>query len=223
MADQVVPALAAAVSVVFAALVARQWVQRRRPHQAAWALGLLAYAAASALEAVYAEGWTVRAYRAYFPLGAAPVGLLGLGTLHLLGAPRWANLFAITVALALIVCSSGVLAQRLDPALLDEGATVGAKPVPLPNPARWAFLYLNVVGGLALVGGALASWWRTRSHGVLLIGLGALLAASGGALASLRIFDDRLMLQLLAVCLMFAGYLRSREAPPRAAQASSAS
>lgn len=220
--DWIVPALAAAVSFVFAGLVARQWHARRRPHQRAWALGFVAYAAASALEAVAArDGWGVFAYKLYFPLAAAPVGLLGLGTVYLLRLGRWGHAFAAFVAVAILVAAAGVAVMPLreeatfDGASLgDSGPELGAKVVPYSNAGRWAFLLLNVLGGLALIGGALASWWSTRAPGVLLIGVGALLPAMGGAFASWTGYDDRLMMQLLGVIVMFAGYLRSREVPP---------
>ena len=80
----ILPFLAGMVSAVFAARVWGQFAKRRRPHQFAWGLGLLAYSAASFIEAyVSANPWPVPLYLAYFPLAGATVGLLGLGTVFL--------------------------------------------------------------------------------------------------------------------------------------------
>lgn len=220
-ADWMVPFLAGVVSLVFAGVVARQWWQRRRPHQLAWALGIGAYALASFAEArVEAASWSVLLYAAYFPLASVTVGLLGLGTVYLLRPGRWGAVFAWTVAVASALAVAGPWIAGVDAAdLAGRGTDLGAEPVPYPNPGRFAFLFLNVAGGLALVGGALWSWWKTRSHGVLLIGLGALLPGLGGALASFTDYDDRVMMQFLGILVMLAGYLRSREVPPAPATA----
>lgn len=217
----VVPGLAGVVSLGFAALVLWQYATRRRPHQLAWGLGILAYAVASLIEArVEAASWSVALYALYFPFASATVGLLGLGTVYLLRPGRWGARFAWATAVAILLAAAGPWIAGVDAsALAGAGSELGAKPVPYPNPGRFAFLALNVVGGLALIGGALWSWRITRSPGVLLIGLGAVLPFLGGALASFTGYDDRLMMQFLGIAVMLAGYLRSREAPPRAESA----
>ena len=220
--DWLVPALAGAVSLAFAGAVARQWWQRRRPHQLAWALGIGAYAIASLIEARVAAtgGWSVPLYAAYFPLACLNVGLLGLGTIYLLRPGRWGAVFAWSVAALGALAVAGPWLADLDAAALaSEGLAVGTAPVPYPNPGRVAFLVLNVAGGLALIGGALWSYVKTRAPGVLLIGVGALLPALGGALASWTGYDDRIMMQFMGIVVMFAGYVRSREAPARATSA----
>lgn len=224
----VVPLLAALVSGAFAARVWGQFSARRRPHQLAWALGLTAYAGASLIEAYVADApWTVALYRAYFPLAAATVGLLGLGTLLLARLDAWSALAAAITGLAVVVALVGPFALALSDdtsvkladgrtiALRDAGTDLGAKAVPFSNPGRVAFALLNILGGLALIGGAVWSWWRTRRVGVLLIGAGALLPFAGGSLATLGGLDARLLLQLLGVIVMFAGYSYGRESGPR--------
>ncbi len=216
-----VPALAGAVSAVFASLVWGQFSARRRPFQLAWALGLSAYSAASFIEA-YVSGnpWSVALYRAYFPLAAATVGLLGLGSVLLARVNAWTALYAALTGLAVVVALVGPFALPLDSAAFaDAGPSLGAAPVPFSNPGRVAFLVLNIVGGLALIVGALWSWWRTRRAGVLLIGLGAMLPFAGGSLSDLLHADVRVLLQLLGIVVMFAGFLQGREVPSRAAVA----
>ena len=224
----VVPFLAGLVSALFAARVWGQYAERRRGHQLAWALGLTMYALASLVEAyVSLSGWTLPLYHAYFTMAGLNVGLLGLGTVLLARSGAWGRAFVALVALAALALVGGQLVAdlSLDAPVTREGETrplaqwgtdVGAAPIPLPNPARVAFLVLNVVGGLALIGGALLSWWQTRRAGVLLIGVGAMLPFAGGSLSTLTGIDLRTTLQLLGVAVMFAGYVRGREAPPRA-------
>lgn len=223
------PFLAGLVGAVFAAKVWGQWSVRRRPHQLAWGLGLSMYALASLVDAyVLYAGWTIPAYRLFFALAAGNVGFLGLGTVLLARSGAFGRAFAIFVVAAFAVAALAQFAVPLaaDTPVAIEGETrplvawgteLGAKPIPFPQPARVAFLLLNVVGGLALIGGALLSWWQTRASGVLLIGAGAMLPFLGGSLSTLLDLDVRPLMQLAGIGVMFAGYLRGREAPPRAA------
>ena len=227
----VFPFLAAMVGALFAARVWGQWSERRRPHQLAWALGLGAYAAASLIEAYVAtQPWTVGLYRAYFPLAAVNVGLLGLGTVLLARQGVATALFAAFLGLCAIFALAGPLMLPLDaqqPVEIDGetrpfaawGTELGAAPVPFPTPGRVAFLLLNVLGGLALIGGALLSWRQTRRAGVLLIGVGAMLPFLGGTLSDLARVDLRTALQLAGIVVMFLGFLKGQDAARLAAQA----
>lgn len=226
----VLPFLAGVVGAAFAANVWGQWSVRRRPHQLAWALGLTMYALASLVDALaLVSGWNVPLYRAFFVLAAGNVGLLGLGTMLLARAGPSARAMMLFVVLGIAVAALAQFATPLTAQtpvcigadgcvpLREAGADVGAKPVPFSNPARWAFLLLNVLGGLALIGGALLSWWRTRRAGVLLIGVGAMVPFLGGSLSTLLALELRTLAQLVGIALMFAGYLRGREVAPAAA------
>lgn len=221
-----VPLLAGIVAAVFAAKVWGQWSVRRRPHQLAWATGLTLYALASLVDAYVAtDGWSVGVYRLFFAVAASNVGFLGLGTILLARSGRWGGAFAVLVVAGALVAALGQFAVPLDARepvtiegetrpLAEWGSDLGAKPIPFPQPARIAFLALNVVGGLALIGGALLSWWQTRRAGVLLIAVGALLPFLGGSLSTLFAVDLRVLLQLLGISVMFLGYVRGREAAP---------
>jgi hypothetical protein len=218
------PLLAALVGYAFAATVWAQWLYRRRPAQLAWALGLTAYSAAAAIEAFAAAyPWNVPLYRAYFTLAAGNVGLLGLGTLLLVASPRAGRVGALVVGAAMLIALFAPWALPLGPdtvvvvdgapvRLAEAGTDLGGKAIPFSNPGRVAFLLLNVVGGVALIGGALWSWWRTRRPGVLLIGLGALLPFLGGSASTLFGLDARVLLQLLGIVVMFVGFLQGRDA-----------
>lgn len=220
----VVPLLAGIIGGFFAARVWGQWVASRRASQLAWAIGLTMYALASLIDAIVVEsGWSIPLYRTFFFLAAANVGVLGLGTV-LLADRWWGRAFSYVILALICVAAVGQLSipLTLDTPVTIDGTTqplaawgteLGAKAVPFPNPGRVAFLTLNIVGGLALIGGALLSWWRTRQRGVLLIGVGAMLPFAGGSISTLFAFDIRAILQLLGIAVMFLGFLRAREAP----------
>lgn len=217
----IVPLLAGAIAVLFAARVWGEWSIRRKWHQLAWATGLTLYAVATFVDAYvsYRGGWTVPSYRLFFAFAAGNVGFLGLGTV-LLTRSRWVGrVFALFVVGAFLVASLAQLAVPLSEAdLAGAGSELGAKAIPWSSPARWAFLSLNVVGGLALIVGALVSWWQTRRPGVLLIGVGAMMPFLGGSLSTLLGVDLRVLGQFAGIALMFVGYLRGRDAvPPREA------
>lgn len=227
-AGAVLPLLAGVVGAAFAAAVWSAWAKKRRPHQLAWALGLSAYAFVALVEAYVAvRGWEIPLYRAYFTFAGGNVGLLGLGTIYLLRSPRAGHAFAVLVIAAVAVVA---LAQLAVPLALDTpvtsegetkplddwGTTLGGKAIPFPNPARIAFLVLNIVGGLALIVGALASWWQSRAAGVLLIGVGACFPFLGGSLSSLGVVEARVLTQFVGIAIMFVGYLAGSAAarPP---------
>ncbi|HVL47727.1 MAG TPA: hypothetical protein VM889_04135 [Candidatus Thermoplasmatota archaeon] len=232
-ATPVLPLLAALVSGLFAAHVWRQYARRRKVHQLAWGLGLSLFALASVLEAaVIASGWTVALYRVYFPVSASLVGLLGIGTLARVGQPAVTRsaigIFLALTALAALgqftvpLEASTVVGAGDDARPLSEwDADLGAKAIAFPQPARVASLLLNVLGGLALIAGALWSAWKLRAWGLLLIGVGAMFPFLGGSLSTLGIADARTLAQLAGIIVMFAGYLAG-EAAGRASRAAPA-
>src|ERR1051325_4163699 len=182
-ASWLAPLLAGRLGGAFAALVGSQFAARRRPHQLAWSAGLALYALASLTEAwVAARGWTPAAYWAYLLFASVNVGLLGLGTIYLLRAKKAGHAFAAFVGLCALVL---LLAPALVAPVGLEGAGIEAGLTAVPREgygaaARIAFILLSSVGGTALIGGALWSWWQTRNAGVLLIGVGALWVSAGG-------------------------------------------
>jgi hypothetical protein len=121
----VLPAITAVLAAAFAVALFDQWLERRRPYQLVWALGMLFFGIAVACEALgSALGWNVTLYRTWYLTGAVwTAGWLGLGTAFLLGRTRFGYAFALSLFLAGLFT---LLAQRRDPA-----AYAGAGPVPL--------------------------------------------------------------------------------------------
>ena len=98
----VLPFLSSALSFVFAAFVADQWLRRRQPYQLVWTIGLLWYGISAGTEFIgSAFGWSEPLYRAWYLIGAFGVAAyLGLGTVYLLNRTRFGYFVAISFALA---------------------------------------------------------------------------------------------------------------------------
>jgi hypothetical protein len=97
----VLPLGSSVLSLVFAAMVFDQWLQRRKSFQLVWALGLLWYAVATGCEFLGGTfGWNGPLYRAWYLFGAFLVpSYLGVGTLYLLNKTRFGYFVAASVAL----------------------------------------------------------------------------------------------------------------------------
>ena len=106
----IISLLTAAVSLLFAAVVFDQYLERRRSYQLAWTVGILMYAAATGAEAAF---WLLRhnesAFRLWYFFGAVnAAAYLGLGSVFLLARPwtRW----SLWMVLGGFVLSAAVLA-----------------------------------------------------------------------------------------------------------------
>ncbi len=155
------PLATAIIGTVFTALLARQYVARRGPHQLAWAIGFLIYAAAAFMEAYseYAGSWNHTVYRIYIVMAASLVGFLGLGVLFLvLRKPLWGRVFLAYLLAATAVFLAGTFTRSLEENSLVAGITVGGNGLgPAGTFPRIMSLFLNIPGTVFLLGGALYS------------------------------------------------------------------
>jgi hypothetical protein len=213
------PLATAVLGFVFAALVIRQWVQRRKLHQAAWSVGLLFYAAAAFMEfwSSYTDAWNPTVYRVYIVLAASLVGFLGLGTLYLLTRRHfWGHIYLAFTVACLLVFLVGVFLSPLDISRLQPGITVGGAPLgaSLTFPRVMSFPF-NIPGSVFLIGGALLSVWRFlrrsefayRMWANILIALGAILIAFVGSRARLGTTTGLYPAEMVASALLLAGFL----------------
>ena len=222
-----IPAVAGVVGAVFGAVVLRQFVRRRRPHQAAWGFALLLFGAAALFEAAgIAGGWTPAEYRGYYLLGAIlNVGWLGVGSIYVLHR-RAGHVCAAVMTVVTVAAVPAVLAAPIDARLL--AAEVPARGA-IGAPATYFPAFTNSLGSLALIGGAAwAAWrgWRTRSAGnrvlgMVLLAAGAFVVAGTHTIAQVRgLYAVQPVGEAVGIILMFVGYLAVEA---RAAQAGSAS
>ncbi len=212
-----VPLITSIVSLVFAILVLDQFLAHRRPYQIVWCVGLLMYAVSSGAEFAAGAGEiTVGVYKTWYLFGAILVAAwLGMGTLYLLLKRNTANIIMGGLAAVSVYAAIKVMTASVDLSGL-EGLTGTA----MPSNIRIMTPFLNILGTLALVGGALYSAWffwrhKTMKHRFLsniLIAVGAILPAAGGT--NMRLSDDLTLfyfMELAGIVIIFLGFLRSNE------------
>lgn len=81
----VFPLISTAVSLIFAVMLGRQYAEKRRPFQLAWAAAMTMYGLASLAEAIgQMSGWNDPLVKTYYVFGAVMVvGYLALGTVQI--------------------------------------------------------------------------------------------------------------------------------------------
>ena len=210
----VIPLISAVVGAAFAVVVARQYLARRKPYQAVWALALAMFGAAAAFEAAgQLAGWSDATYKGYYLFGwMLNVGWLGIGSLLILTTPRVGRVAVIVMAVISLICVVTVLASHTSPALLKAQVPArGAIDVPGALP-----LITNLGGSLLLVGGAAWSAWksaragapRNRVLGLAILAAGAFIVAGGHSYAQTRgVYVAQPLSEALGIVAMFAGYL----------------
>jgi NADH:ubiquinone oxidoreductase subunit K len=213
------PAATAVLGFVFFALVFRQYLARRRMHQLAWAIGLLFYAIAAAMEAwsEYTGEWNPTVYRIYIVLAASLVGFLGLGTLYLVARKRiWGDIYFAFLVVCMVVFFIGTFTVQLDMSKLVPGITVGGQALGASGSfPRIMSIPINITGSLFLFGGAILSVWRFarrreyayRMWANVLIAAGALILAALGGRARLGDTTGLYAAEMVAAALMLAGFL----------------
>lgn len=211
--------LAAVLSAAFAVVVAGRWRQTRRPAFAAWACGLVIFAAAAATQAAgEAAGFSPALFRAFYLLGGTlGVIYLALGTVYLL-APRP---LAHACAALLVVVTAGLAVDAalipVDAASLGSADGILGGAIDRASLLHIAAVVLNICGSIVLVGGSAWSAWRLArdrlgvdrvvcnvllTAGALVIAYGFSAAKTlGSTLSTLGGFEA------LGMAVMFAGFL----------------
>src|SRR6266542_965378 len=113
------------LSFVFAILLFDQWLERRRPYQLIWAIGMLWYGISDGTEFVGGfAGWNETLYRTWYVVGALWLAAwLGLGTASLLRKTRFGYAFGVTLLLAAFVM---YVARRTYPGAESAGPIYAA-------------------------------------------------------------------------------------------------
>jgi hypothetical protein len=210
----VIPLIAAVVGGAFAAVVGRQYLSRRRPHQAIWALALAMFAVAALFESAgQAFGWSDATYKGYYLFGGLlNVGWLGIGSLLLLTSPRAGRIAVLAMFAISLIGLIAVLLAHTDANLLRAQVPAsGAIDVPAVLP-----IVTNLGGSLLLIGGAAWSAWkaaragvpRNRVLGLALIAAGAFIVAGGHSFAQTRgVYLAQPLSEAVGIVAMFAGYV----------------
>ncbi len=221
------------VSLVFTAMVLRQYAERRKMHQLLWSIALALWTVAVTAELLATiYGWSPRTYRLYYTAGALLIpAWLGMGTLYLVAPKRWAEL-TLRILLSVSVLGIALIAIWNIDATALKSTTEQFIPLRVFPffPVQLLLIALNTFGSIAFVGGALWSMFhfvRQRTEGrralaAILIAAGGIVAAiahSMGVLGGVEIFR---VSELVAVVLIFAGFVLSTPAATRTAQSAQA-
>lgn len=210
------PILTTLIAAFFSWEVFKRYQQRGGLHLLWWSIGILCFGIGTFVEScVTLFGWHPLLFRMWYIsgalLGAAP---LAQGTVYLLlrkKAGHWLTAFLLifTITAAACVC--------LTP--LDIKLVVGNKlssKVILWNWVRLFSIVLNVYAVIFLGGGALLSAIRFGKRGVvhrprfignMLIFLGTMCAATGGAFARWGHTEVLYVAELIALFIIYLGYV----------------
>ena len=222
--EAVLPLVATVIAWEFALALFRRWRASRRPYLRSWALSLLFFAAGSAFF-WYAEafGWNGPVFRGFYVCGALlSVPWLAMGELELLGGPAWTR-----VVLAFLVLFSLDAAITVSFSPFVGGVAPSGYDVPQGSDyfgvlPRVLVVVSNAVGTLVVVGGTVWSGLRSRGRGpaararfrgTLVITLGVLVAAAGGALTFLSKVTSQAATLTAGVALMYAGFVLASRRP----------
>lgn len=199
---------ATAISALFAVLVLRQWIARRKTYQIAWSVGLGMFTVA-ALTQFLAEayGWSDGVYRLYYFVSAPLVAALGVGSAFLANR-RLGLVFAAYTVILGIAFAWVVFTAPVDAAALRQPIPAGTG---FPESVRIWSPAFTIPGSLFLIGIALLSYWRSRLAFNLAIAAGAIVAAGSGSLASLNVPSVLYLGEFVGIALLFWGFLLSQE------------
>ena len=216
----VLPLLTAIVAGAFTFGLARQYMERRKFHQLLWTFAMLFYAVAALMEFLMNPdllGPSVIAFRVYYILSAPLVGLLGAGVFYLLASKRKADVFLAIIGILSVALLITGLMTPLDEAVIVEAfegplgeafhAAVDAYPMTV---RRWAII-TNIIGGFALILGALWSFLkdRRRTYNILIFIGGTLPMIGGSALTFFNEPSLFFLFELLGTVFLWLGFVYS--------------
>ncbi len=215
------PFATAVIGFFFTYLVFKQYLQRKKPHQLAWTVGLLFYAVAALMEAYseYTQTWDPTVYRIYIVLAASLVGFLGLGSLYLIAKSKiWGHIFLAYNIIMFLIFIYGTFTHPLVEEKLVAGITVGGKALgeSLSYP-RVCSLFFNVPGTFFLLGGAIYSIflfarkkeYAYRMWANVLIALGTMVIAAAGSMARMGQTVGLYPAEMVGSALLLWGFLKA--------------
>ena len=220
--NTLIPFISAIISFIFAFVVFNRYRNKGGAHLLLWGLGMTFYGIGGFCEAYFgAFGWNVLVYRLWYLFGAILVAAwLGQGTVYLLAKRRWANITMFVLGIGSLYAAIRIFGAELDPSLLTTSVHTGSElsghAIVTPGIRTLTPLF-NLYGVVTLVGGAVYSAWifyrkrvlLHRTIGNILIAVGALAPAFGGAFSRFGVPGALYIGELLGAILMFAGFIRA--------------
>ncbi len=220
--NTIIPFISSIVSFVFAVIIFKRYADRRGTHLLIWGMGMVFYGIGGFCEAYFgAFGWNPLIFRMWYLFGAILVAAwLGQGTVYLLAKRKWANALAALLILGSVYATFRVFTAELDPTLMTSSVHTGSElsgHAIVTSGIRTLTPIFNLYGTVTLVGGAVYSayiFWRkrillNRTLGNLLIAVGALAPAFGGAFSRFGIPGALYYGEFFGAILLFAGFIRA--------------
>lgn len=223
---------ATALSSLFAIATAKRAGAGRGPHQVAWTVALVCFAAASGAMAVgVSTGWDQGTYRVFYLAGAIlSVPWLALGTVFLLLGGRAGRAARAGLLFFSGLATGATLATGLEPisgTAIPVGKDVfeSAGPQVLAAIGSGAGATVLVVGALLsairLLGERAEPGRRRLAAANLCIAAGTLVLSSGGLVQGLVGDDEAFALTLaVGIAVIYAGFLVAEGVPRPRAQGS---
>ncbi|MBC8505718.1 MAG: hypothetical protein ISR58_09755 [Anaerolineales bacterium] len=216
------PFLASAISFLFAFFLFKRYAKKPSNHVLLWGIGMIFYGIGGFCEGFFgAFGWNPLIYRLWYLFGAILVAAwLGQGTVYLLAKKSLAHALMVVLILGSLFGVYKVFTAQLDPSLLTTSVHTGSElsghaiVTPGVRPLTPIF---NLYGTVTLVGGAVYSAWiffrkrvlLHRTIGNILIAVGAIAPAFGGAFSRMGVPAALYIGELLGAILMFIGFQRA--------------
>ncbi len=215
------PAINVLVTAIFAGVVLRQYLRRRRSYQLYWSIALsiaflatLAYIGMIVARPTSTTG--IILFRSYYALGGAVMpAWLGLGSIALVSKKRIADICCLVLSVLSVLAVLLVFLAQIDMAKLSLVA--GTPGTGTLEPGAWLIMVivLNTAGVVAVAGVALYSGWKLLRRQKSLAGgrtsnivsanififIGAILNGAAGSLARF------LGLQSIFWLIMAAGWI----------------
>jgi len=218
------PLVSSITVAAFALILAAQYRQRRKKHQLVWTVSLIMFFATTLLEfqaelvhegSASAIGWNELTYKSYYLLSPVMVALMGAGSLYLLthvplGKYLLYYTITLTVPLSVLMLTFPV-GDALQRAVVEVGGTeIGGAA--MPSYVRIFSPLLTIPGGIAIIGGAVYSFWLDRARRYnLLIALGGLFPFMGGLKTRFGNPAFFYLLEAVGIVLLFSGFVLSWE------------
>jgi hypothetical protein len=216
------------VTGIFAGVILRQYIQRRRSQQLYWSLAMImAFLATLAYMGMVISGPTsaigTLLFRLYYMLGGTIMpSWLGLGSIALLGKPRLTRVCAGLLMVFSVISGIFVLDATINMTQLRQ--IVGTPGTGTLQPGPWLVMtiLLNTLGVIAVAGVALYSGWNMWRHRIsmgdmktinilranICIFIGAILNAAAGTMARvLGISNTFWLIMALGWIVLFMGVL----------------
>jgi hypothetical protein len=218
------PILTTILTIVFAAQIYRRYAQRGRigNHLLWWTIGVLTYGMGTFAESyITILGWNPVIFKVWYIAGALLGGApLAQGTVWLLLKPQTAKRLTFALLTAIVVSAIFVIVSPVNTPVdlhLPSGRALGWQWVRYLSPFINTYAVVFLIGGAILSAmryrrvaragqGDLAELAQDRFFGNVLIAIGAILPAIGGASSRAGHTEVLYILELAGIILIWLGY-----------------